>query len=432
KVKKFFFVAFLVIFLVVTASARLVYWHTQEEESRQQVIAQIMESFEIETGIKVEVVAIEENEMFSRLAAAAAAGTLPDVIEAGAETILGLGADGLLDTAIPTRFISNAGDFYTGATRFVITPAGNEYFAIPYHGWVQGIWYRKDWFDAAGLEAPTTWESIMTAAKYFHKPQDGMYGIVLGKSNDAYAEQVFTIFALSNGARIFDKDGNVIINSPQMKEVLQYYKDLGAYSAPGHTYWKQARELYLAAKTPMFFYSTYVMDDLALAEIQTTIISEFDPNMVKNTEFAPFMSNSRSSSFGQVISLAVTKTSQNKLDVLKFLDFMFKPENYIKYIHMAPGGMLPTRSSIAESEAFMNDPKGIYKSYGAEKIKSIIYGLENIEKFGYVEGRVFPEMGKISGAFTIGNGIVMMFDNNATPDEVLTFWRDDIRKLIGR
>ncbi|KUK80723.1 MAG: ABC-type sugar transport system, periplasmic component, partial [Mesotoga prima] len=38
----------------------------------------------------------------------------------------------------------------------------------------------------------------------------------------------------------------------------------------------------------------------------------------------------------------------------------------------------------------------------------------------------------ISGAFTIGNGIVMMFDNNATPDQVLTFWREDIRKLIGR
>ena len=73
----------------------------------------------------------------------------------------------------------------------------------------------------------------MEAAKYFHDPQNGMYGIVLGKANDAYAEQVFTIFALSNGARIFDKEGNVIVNSPEMKEVLQFYKDLGEYSAPG-------------------------------------------------------------------------------------------------------------------------------------------------------------------------------------------------------
>ena len=56
----------------------------QEEESRQQVIAQIVESFTIETGIEVDVVAIEENEMFSRLAAASAE-TLPDLIEAGAK-----------------------------------------------------------------------------------------------------------------------------------------------------------------------------------------------------------------------------------------------------------------------------------------------------------------------------------------------------------
>ncbi|MGD9908347.1 MAG: sugar ABC transporter substrate-binding protein, partial [Mesotoga sp.] len=121
-VKKIFFVVFLVLMLSVTMTAKLVYWHTQEEESRQQVIAQIVESFTIETGIEVDVVAIEENEMFSRLAAASAAETLPDLIEAGAETILGLGADGLLDTAIPTRFIKNGGDFYNGATRFVITP----------------------------------------------------------------------------------------------------------------------------------------------------------------------------------------------------------------------------------------------------------------------------------------------------------------------
>jgi len=45
--KKIFFVVFLVLMLSVTMTGKLVYWHTQEEESRQQIIAQLIESFTI-------------------------------------------------------------------------------------------------------------------------------------------------------------------------------------------------------------------------------------------------------------------------------------------------------------------------------------------------------------------------------------------------
>ncbi|QTA38321.1 sugar ABC transporter substrate-binding protein [Thermosipho ferrireducens] len=431
--KKFFFIISLIlVFTVVLGQGKLVFWHTQVEENRQKIINQLVETFEIETGINVDVVAVEENEMFSKLAAAKAAGTLPDIIEAGAETVLSLGADGLLDTILPTRFINSAATFYEGAARFVRTPDGESFYAVPFHGWVQGIWYRKDWFEKAGLEPPVTWDAILKAAKYFHNPDKGIYGIVLAKNADSYAEQVFTIFALSNGARIFDENGNIIVNSPQMKEALSFYKELGKYSAPGHTYWKQARELYLQGKTAMFFYSTYIMDDLALAEVQTKFVSKFDPKLVENTGFAPYMTHSRKSSFGQVVSLAIIKETKNKLGAWKFLNFMFDPENYVKFLHMAPGGMLPTTKEMVESPEFLKDPKGIYERYGKEKIMEIIDGLSNVEKFGYVNGKVFPEMGKISGAFIIGKGIVRMFDNNETPEEILNYWESEMKKVTGK
>ncbi|SHH44331.1 ABC transporter substrate-binding protein [Thermosipho atlanticus] len=431
--KLFVVLLFLVSLTIVFASGKLVFWHTQVEENRQKVINQLAKTFSIETGIEVEVVAVEENEMFSKLAAAKAAGTLPDIIEAGAETILSLGADGLLDTILPTRFINNTDEnFYEGAARFVRTPDGKSYYAIPFHGWVQGIWYRKDWFERAGLEPPITWDSILKAAKYFHNPDSGIFGIVLAKNSDSYAEQVFTIFALSNGARIFDENGNVVVNSPEMKETLEFYKELGKYSAPGHTYWKQARELYLQGKTAMFFYSTYIMDDLALAEVQTKYVGDFDPQLVKNTGFAPYMTHSRKSSFGQVVSLGVLNTTKNKLGAWKFLTFMFEPENYVKFLHMAPGGMLPTTKKMAESEVFMRDPKGIYERYGRDKIMEIIEGMSNVEKFGYVNGKVFPEMGKISGAFIIGKGLVKMFDENLSPEKVLKYWELEMKKITGK
>ena len=90
--------------------------------------------------------------------------------------------------------------------------------------------------------------------------------------------------------------------------------------------------------------------------------------------------------------------------------------------------MLPTRSSIAESEEFPERSKRDLQGGGAEKIKAIIHGMENIEKFGYVEGGSSRNGQDIRG-LTIGNGIVMMFDNDATPDQV-PLSGEDIRKLI--
>ena len=79
-----------------------------------------------------------------------------------------------------------------------VAGSGN-YYALPYHGWVQGIWYRADWFKNAGLDPPDTWENILKAAKTFYKPEQNQYGILVGTKPEAYSEQCFTHFAFPTG-----------------------------------------------------------------------------------------------------------------------------------------------------------------------------------------------------------------------------------------
>ena len=71
----------------------------------------------------------------------------------------------------------------------------------------------------------------------------------MGTKAEAYAEQCFTQFAMSNGAGLFDKDGNLVFNSPEMKEAIDFYAELAKYNPPGPQTWR-ARDYYLRAKWP--------------------------------------------------------------------------------------------------------------------------------------------------------------------------------------
>ena len=54
--------------------------------------------------------------------------------------------------------------------------------AVPTDGWGQLLIYRKDLFDAAGLEKPDTFDKIEAAAAALNDPGNNFYGITA--SND--------------------------------------------------------------------------------------------------------------------------------------------------------------------------------------------------------------------------------------------------------
>ncbi len=196
------------------------------------------------------------------MAAAVAAGTTPQLIEVNSEIIMALGEEGIVDEKTHQGVINDIGKnrFHKGALTTLTSPSG-DYYGLPYHGWIQGIWYRKDWFDEKGLAAPNTWENIETAAKALTDKANNQYGILVGTKQDSYTEQVFTQLALSNNAAEFDAKGNLIFNSAETLETIEYYNELAKYNPPGPQNWR-ARDYYLQGKMAMFFYSTYIMDDL--------------------------------------------------------------------------------------------------------------------------------------------------------------------------
>ncbi|MDI7246925.1 MAG: sugar ABC transporter substrate-binding protein [Bacillota bacterium] len=414
---------------VLAAGTTIEFWHCEVEQARQDTTNALLAEFQAANpGIVVKVQAIEENDMRTKLTTAQAARRLPNLVSLSSELILRLGNAGLLDTKAAAEVIDGFGrkDFYAGALGFVSTPEGGHY-AVPYTGWVQGIWYRKDWFEAKGLAAPTTWEAILAAAKAFNAPNDRVYGIIIGTSKDLYAEQVFTQFALSNRAYLFSADGKVTFNTPEMVEALRFYKDLANYTPPGPESWREARDLYLNGTCAMMFYSTFIMDDIGIE--RTGFKGAIVRDLVKKTGFAPFVKHAVPASFGAVSAFGITSTSsQEQVEACKkLIRFLMTKEDYIKLMHMAPGGFNPVLKSVAKSPEFLEEP--VLKAWG-DTYRTIAEGLDSIQTFALREGRIFPDYGNISAQFIIGEALYNLTEKNWTPEETAEWAQKKMEQTV--
>ena len=420
------------------------FWTTETQSDRMATIQVLIDTYTtLYPNVSINLVPVDENDLAAQTQTAAAAGTLPALFEAPAEMSVSFGSEGVVDVEATTAMINRIGKerFYSGTLKLVESTEKNNYYALPYHGWVQGIWYRSDWFEEAGLEPPTTWENTLKAAKYFYKPEENQYGILVGTKPEGYAEQCFTPIAMANNAALFDKDGNLIFNSPEMKEAVEFYAELAKYNPPGPQTWR-ARDYYLQGKLAMFYYSTYIMDDLALQEVaagslsgenfETLEGSTFDPELVNSTRLAPIMTNKTDSGFGVVVTLGLfNQEDKAKTDAAaNFINYLYTQNAYITFLHMAPGGMNPVLREIAENPRFQNDPKGIFKHYGPEKMAEIIEGLNSIETFSIVDGNRIEAASSISAQQIIPQMIYKITQEGISVDKAMDWAEEEMKKLL--
>jgi len=430
---------------IVNAATEIEFWTTQTQSDRIKIIETLALTFEaMNEDIKIKVVPVDEDQMATQMAAASAAGTLPNLVEAGSELLLAFGEEGVVDKASNKKMLESIGEsrFFDGALNMLQGPNGKDYYGVPFHGWVQGIWYRKDWFEAAGLDAPNTCENIEKAARVLTNKSENQYGILIGTNAESYTEQVFTQFALSNGAREFNSDGKLTFNSPEMLETLEYYQNLAEYNPPGPQTWR-ARDYYLQGKMAMFFYSTYIMDDLALAEVAKGSLSSenfeglggaaFDENLVKNTGFSPIITNTTDASYGVLVGLSAMKSKANeKKAVQKFVQYLYDPYAYITYLHMAPGGMNPMLSDIPNHPYYLKDPQGVFEVYGSDAIKDIIKGFESIQTFTVVDGKSYPQSGQIFAKKIIPKMVYSVIFEGVAPADALADAEAEMKDLISQ
>ena len=422
----------------------LEFWTTETQSDRMATIQVLIDTFmALNPNIKINLIPIDENDLATQAQTAKATQSLPAIFEGPAETAVSFGTQGMLDIEGATEVIKGIGidRFYSGPLKVLETSAKKQYYALPYHGWVQGLWYRSDWFEKAGLAPPNTWENVLAAAKYFYKPEINQYGILVGTLPESYSEQCFTPIAMSNGAALFNAKGELIFNSPEMKEAITYYTELAKYNPPGPQTWR-ARDYYLQGKMAMFFYSTYIMDDLAVQDAAAGSLtgsnfvelegSSFDPELVNKTEVASIVTHKESAGYGTVVTLGLfnQSTPEQSAAAKKFLQYLYTPNAYITFLHMAPGGMNPMLKEIATNARFQNDPSGLFVRYGQQKMADIVSGLENIQTFSIVDGKRIEAASEITAKQVIPQMLYKITQEKMPIDTAMAWAEAEMRKIL--
>ncbi|MDQ0642216.1 ABC transporter substrate-binding protein [Microbacterium murale] len=87
------------------------------------------------------------------------------------------------------------------------------------------LYYRKDLLEEAGLEVPTTLEELDAAAAAIHALHPEVAGYI-GRTGKSAAVTQFSAFLFSSGGQWIDEDGKSAIDSEEARGAYQYYGDL--------------------------------------------------------------------------------------------------------------------------------------------------------------------------------------------------------------
>ncbi len=124
--------------------------------------------------------------------------------------------------------------------RYPYTDDGTLY-ALPFAGNVELFAYRTDLFAKYGLPEPATWSGVLEAVKIIDKNEPDIDGVVFrGVKGNPIVTGFLPIF-WAFGGHILDDQGNVVINSPEAKNALDYFLELSAYAPEGVAMYQSAQ-----------------------------------------------------------------------------------------------------------------------------------------------------------------------------------------------
>lgn len=112
-------------------------------------------------------------------------------------------------------------------------------FALPYHDGPEMFMYRADLFENPAeqsafaaqfgypLAVPETWTQFRDMARFFTRPEKGLYGAMIAGLNDGHNNVYdFFLHLWSRGGRLFDAAWKPVFNDEIGREALQFYADL--------------------------------------------------------------------------------------------------------------------------------------------------------------------------------------------------------------
>jgi multiple sugar transport system substrate-binding protein len=390
----------------------LLVWTVEDTADRVQAQERLLAKFTKETGVETKLVAVAEAQLTTVLTSAASSGELPDVIGAVPLPIVNqLQTDELLDTAAAAEVVDSLGADTFAERALALTRNGDTQLAVPSDGWAQLLYYRKDLFEQAGLEPPTSYAAITAAAAQLDK--DGVAGIAASTTPaDPFTHQTFEHLALANDCQLVDDDGKLTLDSKECVEAFQFYGDLiRDHSVAGNQDVDTTRATYFSGKAAMVVWSSFLLDELA------GLRADALPNcpqcqadkafLAKNTGVVAGLTGTggaKPTTFGEVVSFAILQEANT--DGAKQLVEYLMADGYADWLGVAPEGKVPVRTGTADDptayvkqwralKAGVDTKAPLAQFYDAQTLRAVEESPDTFSRWGFTQGK-----GELAGAVT--------------------------------
>jgi multiple sugar transport system substrate-binding protein len=389
---------------VPSESRTITFWSTEEQPERAAITQQILERFGEESGVNVELVLTNEDQLPNLLTAAVAANTLPDVLFFPVDFAIGWAEQGILDPAAATASIDALGaeTFAQGALDLVAFEG--SYAAVPSDGWGQILIYRADLFEAAGLEAPDTFDKIETAAAALHDPANNFYGITMATDPGAvFTQQTFEHFALANGCQLVNDAQEVTLDSEACVNAIDFFARVANdYGPPGVQDVVTTRATYFAGQAAMVVWSPFILDEMAglrLNAFPACPECADDPAfLARNSAIVPAFvgpDGDGPAQYGQVSYLGITSTAD--VESAQALVDYWLTDGYLDWLSVSVEGKFPMRPGTADDptlfvegwkqlETGVDTKARLSEFYSDEVIQAIVDGASNFQRWGFTQG----------------------------------------------
>lgn len=412
----------------------MTFWTTEEQPERAQKAQAMLDRFQEATGIKVEMVLTNEDQLPNLVTAAVAADSLPDVMFFPVDYAIGWNEQGILNAAAANEAIDALGPetFAQGALDLVRVDGAPV--AVPSDGWGQVLIYRTDLFDARGLARPDTFDTILAAAEALHDPANNFYGIAASSDPGAvFTQQTFEHFALANNCQLADDSGAITLNSPECVEAIRFFTTLVRdYGPAGVQDVGTTRATYFAGQSGMLVWSPFVLDEMAgLRDNAFPACPECadDPAyLATNSGFVPTFvgpNGAEPAQYGQVSYLGITATADVET-VMEFLNYWFN-EGYLDMLGLSVEGKFPMRQGTPENPTQFIDGWKTLKTgvdrqaplsdfYSAETIDSLIQGAGSFQRWGFTQGQG-ALVAALYESLAVPQALRDVVDGTMTPEE---------------
>jgi multiple sugar transport system substrate-binding protein len=317
-----------------------------------EVLDQLAADFEDENPeVTINVEAVPWESAHDRIATSIAGGETPDISMLGTTWVGEFAATGAFEPT-PEGVIDES-SFFEGSLETAVVDGVT--YGVPWYVDTRVLYYRTDLAEAAGVEAPETWDDFKEFAEAL-KGQGLESGIALPPGGlDAWVN--VTPLVWQQGGDILDENGEFQFETEEWVNAVEYYKSFfdEGISAPTRIETGEIEQKFIDGQIGAFFSGPFHVSLLR---------DQGGEGFEDKFAIAMMPGDESRTSFTGGGNLAVFNDAENRDAAWKFVRWLSQPETQVKWFDISTD--LPSTKEAFDDPTFSENP---YLSVFADQLE---------------------------------------------------------------